>query len=203
MKKCMMMIAIAALAAGSAFAEEGEGGAQPQKGKAWNRDGAGGPPCAQMDKRGGKGGPMSPEMKAQMRAVHQEIRALGQAARAVTNEAAQAEIVAQLRAKLGEVSDRMQKHQEERLAQAEERLVGLKAKIEESKANRDSRIEEQIQRILSGERPPQSDAFKRFPHAKGGQGGGEGEYRGDKDRGPRGKGKGMRGEEEDEEEDKD
>lgn len=198
MKKTMLMIAIAALAAGSAFAEEGhnEGPGCPQGKKAWDRDGGGKPSCCQMDKRGGKdrpGGPMDPAMMEQMKADHKAIKELGEAARAETDEAKKAELVGQLRAKLGEVADRMQAHREQRLAdiqaQADERIAQMKARFEEDKANRDSRIEEQVQRILSGERPERPAAFDRFPNAKGGKG----EYR-DDDQGRRGHGRDGRGE---------
>ena len=197
MKRYMMALMIAALAAGTAFAEEGDDDQENTRGKAWshggddqpgwqNRDNGGdrdrergGKQARNKDKRGGKdrpGGPMDPAMMEQMKADHKEIKALGEAARAVTNEAAKAEIVAQLRAKLGEVADRMQVMQEKRLAQAEEHLVALKAKIEDSKANRDKLIEEQVQRVLSGERPQHPDRFKDFPNAKHGmpEGGPEG-----------------------------
>ena len=178
MKKFMLMMAMVAIAAGTAFAEEGDDGAQHQKGKArgkqaWgqNDDRGGQDRGDRMDKRGGKdhpGGPMDPVMMEQMKADHKEIKALGEAARSVTNEAAKAEIVAQLRGKIGEVADRMQVMQEKRLAQAEERLTELKAKIEESKTNRDALIEEQVQRVLKGERPQRPDRFKDFPNAKHG-----------------------------------
>ena len=172
MKKTMLMIAIAALAAGSALAREGnaEGRECPQGKKAWNHEDGGKPAWAPRDERRDErpGGPMSPEMMEQMRDDHQAIRKLGEAARSETDAAKKAELVAQLRAKLGEIADRMQAHQEERLAQAEERLAGLKTRIEEDKANRDAHIDEQVQRILSGERPGRPDAFREFPHAKGG-----------------------------------
>lgn len=176
MKTALAILLTALLAAGAAFAQEGNEPV-PAPDTAQAGAPAGGPPPWAKMQRGGPpmSGPMSPEMMKEMRAANQEIKALGDAARAVTNEAAKAEIVAQLRAKLGEVADRMQKHQEERLAQAQERLSGLQERIEYSKTNRDKLIEEQIQRILSGERPPQSEAFDRFPHAKGAQPGGEGE----------------------------
>ena len=32
-------------------------------------------------------------------------------------------------------------------------------------------LDEQVQRVLSGEKPQRPDAFKRFPHAKGNLGG--------------------------------
>lgn len=172
MKKTMLMIAIAALAAGSAFAQRGDGRAMKRGRAAEDCDMTGPGPMAGKAMRGDRrcpGGPMSPEMMEQMRAEHRAIRALGEAARAETDEAKKAELVAQLRTKLGEVAGLMQKKQEERLAQAEERLAGLKTKVEASQAERDSRIEAQVQRILSGERPERyPDAFKNHPNAKGG-----------------------------------
>ncbi len=216
MKAYLMALMIAAVAAGTAFAEEGEDGGQHCKGKSWGNDPGGKQAWGQRDEREGQdrncgerqewgqdkrgerpGGPMDPAMMEQMKADHKAIRELGDAARAVTNEAAKAEIVAQLRAKIGEVADRMQAHQEQRLAQAEEHLAALKAKIEESKANRDQLIDEQVQRVLSGERPPRPERFGDFPHAKGGRGG-EGEYR-DDDSGRRGHDRDMRGDDDEDE----
>ena len=165
MKNAMMLIAVAALAAGSAFANEGQDDSQDRKGK-WNRQGRG----AQMEGRGGEnrpGGPMSPEMMQEMRDEHRAIKALADSARAETDEAKKAELVAQLRSKLGDVADRIQKHQDQRLAQAEERLAGLKERIEYAKTNRDSMIDEQLQRILSGERPRRHESFGDHPFAKG------------------------------------
>jgi len=169
MRKYMLMIAMAALVAGSAFAQEGESKPDCSKGKAWNREDGGQDRWSQMDKRGERPhGPMDPEMMEQMRANHKAIKELGDAARAETDPAKKAEIVSQLRAKLGEVADLMQKKREERLTQAEGRLAELKAKIEDSKTNRDKLIEEQVERVLAGERPMRPEAFDRFPNAKGG-----------------------------------
>ena len=55
-----------------------------------------------------------------MRATHEAIRDLAEAARLETDPAKKAELVAQLRTKLGDLGDRMQANQEKRLAQAEE-----------------------------------------------------------------------------------
>ena len=185
MKTYMMALMIAAVAAGTAFAEEGNDDQEYRHGKAWSHGNGdqqgwgqrGDQDCEhgnqqgwnRQDRRGGRpGGPLDPAEMEQMKADHKAIRELGEAARAVTNEAAKAEIIAQLRAKLGEVADRMQANQEKRLAQAEERIADLKAKIEDSKTNRDSLIEEQVQRVLKGERPGRPETFDRFPNAKGG-----------------------------------
>ena len=172
MKKCMLMIAVAALAAGSAFAQESNpGDGCPPGKKAWSHHNDNQQGWGQMDKRGGKdrpGGPLDPAEMEQMRAKHEAIRDLAGAVRLETDPAKKAALVEQLRAKLGEIADRMQVHQEERLAQAEECLAGLKEKIEYGKTHRAELIEEQVQRILSGERPKRPAAFDKFPNAKHG-----------------------------------
>jgi hypothetical protein len=163
------MIAVAALAAGTAFAQEGANEYPAHKGKNWNCDGGGPPAWAQMDKRGRRPeGAVDPETMEQMRKIHSEIRDLAGAARLETDETRKADLVARLRAKLGEAADLMQAKQEKRLAQAEERLADLKAKIEYSKANREQMLDEQVQRVLAGEKPKRPEIFDRFPHAKGG-----------------------------------
>jgi hypothetical protein len=199
MKRTLMALMIAAVAAGTAYAQEGNDEQEGHGGKSWNhgngdqqgwnqRDergdqdrGNGDRQEWKQDRRGGKqawgqdkrdgdrpSGPMDQAMMEQMRTYHKAIKDLGDAARAETDEAKKAEIVAQLRTKIGEVSDLMQKKWEERLTQAEGRLAELKAKIEESKANRDGMIDEQVKRILSGEKLQHHGGFPGFPNAKGG-----------------------------------
>ena len=193
MNKHLTLLAAAALVAGTVFAQDESGPASappPGPQPSWSR--AGGPPGRnQMERRPGPGvaGPMAPEMLEQMRAEHKAIRDLGEAARAATNETQKAELVAQLRTKLGEVADRMQAHQEQRLAQAEQQLAGLKERIEYARTNRDKMLDEQVQRILSGEHPGRPGAFDKFPHAKGGQPGGA-DRAGENWRGKRGRGPG-------------
>lgn len=169
MKKTLLMIALAALAAGPAFAQEEGQDSPARKGKNWDRDGGGAPPWVQNDKRGRRPeGPVDPETMEQMRKIHSEIRDLAGAARLETDEARKADLVARLRTKLGEAADLMLAKQEKRLAQAEEKIAKLKEKIEYSKANREKLLDEQVQRVLSGEKPMRPEAFDRFPHAKGG-----------------------------------
>ena len=172
MKKTLMLMTVAALAAGVACAQNaGDDNAGCPAGKSRNREGGHGG-WNQTDKRGDRfNGPVDAETMQKMRATHEEIRDLAGAARIETDEAKKAEIVARLRAKLGEVADLMQVKQEQRLAQAEERLAGLKERIEYAKTHREEMLDEQVQRVLSGERPQRPEAFKRFPHAKGGMGG--------------------------------
>ena len=169
MKMTLMLMTAAALAAGAACAQD-VGGDTPgcPAGKPKGRDG-GHPGWSQMDKRGERpDGPADTETLRKMRAIHEEIRDLAGAARVETDPAKKTEIVARLRAKLGDVADFMQAKQEQRLAQAEERLGDLKERIEYAKAHRDEMLDNQVQRILAGERPGPSDAFQRFPRAKGG-----------------------------------
>ncbi len=170
MKKTLMLMTVAALAAGVACAQSaGDDNAGSPPGKAWGREGGRGG-WNQADKRTDRpAGPVDAETMQKMRATHEEIRDLAGAARIETDEAKKAELVARLRAKLGEVADLMQAKQEQRLAQAEERLAGLKERIEYAKTHREEMLDEQVQRVLSGERPRRPDAFKQFPHAKGGQ----------------------------------
>ena len=169
MKKTLMLMTVAALAAGVACAQSAGGdNAGCPSGKAQGREGGHGG-WNQMDKRGDRlAGPVDAETMQKMRAIHEEIRDFAGAARIETDATKKAEIVARLRAKLGEVADLMQVKQEQRLAQAEERLAGLKDRIEYAKTHREEMLDEQVQRVLSGERPHRPDAFKQFPHAKGG-----------------------------------
>lgn len=197
MKKIMILTTLAALAAGTAFAQEGDDRGHGND-RDWNREGGGQHGnWSQRDERNDRqgwnqdrrgwdqnrrgdeqrpGGPVDPALMQQMRDLNKAIRTLGESARAETNETAKAELVTQLKAKLGEVADLIQSGQEKRIAQAEERLASLKAKIEDSKKNRDSLIDEQVQRILSGEKPQRHDGYPGFPNAKGGHPEGGSEY---------------------------
>ncbi len=197
MKKIMILTTLAALAAGTAFAQEGDDRGSSND-RDWNRD-SGGQHNSwnQRDERNDRqgwnqdrrgwdqnrrgdeqrpGGPVDPALMQQMRDLNKAIRTLGESARAETNETAKAELVTQLKAKLGEVANLIQSGQEKRIAQAEERLASLKAKIEDSKKNRDSLIDEQVQRILSGEKPQRHGGYPGFPNAKGGHPEGGSEY---------------------------
>ena len=179
MNKTLILIAIAALAAGTAYAQPGQGRGHMRGDRAAEDcDLSGGGPRVDKAMRGPdqrgpnrekRGGPMSDEMRADMRAQHQAIRDLVGAARFESDDAKKAELVDQLRTKLGAIADRVQAHQKERLAQAEERLASLKDRIATTDAERDTLIDEQIQRLLAGERPGRPAAFDDFPYAKGGR----------------------------------
>jgi len=162
MKKLLLTLTMVAVMANVAFAERGDGN-RHHGNKSWG----------QMDKRGGHGhprGPMDEETMSLMRAHYTIIRDLGKQAREETDEVKKAELITELRVKLNEVTDLMVKKQEARLAHAEERLTGLKEKIEAAKTDREKMIDEKLERILSGERPDRRpDAFNEHPYAKGGR----------------------------------
>ena len=178
MKKYLMTFLTMALAAGTAFAQEGgpgPNGPPDQPGTA----GMNGPPGNGQPARGADqsrpGEAMSPEMQNQMRADQRAIAQLGEAARAATDPAEKAKIVEQLRAKLNEIASRVQTHHEERIAQAEKYLENLRDNLQKEKDNRAGQIEEQIQRILSGELPRQPPDQSGGPGAPNGQRGGNGQ----------------------------
>ena len=185
MKTTMTSLLALALATGAALAHDDceRGQREQRRGPPPEERDADGP-MARKAMRGGEGrpgpggewrrgdrpdGPISPQIREEIRAEHRAIRDLGMAARNETDPAKKAELVGQLRAKLGEIADRIQAHQEERLAQAEERFDALRERIEHAKANRDALIEEQVQNILEGKRPSGPAGIERFPHAKGGR----------------------------------
>lgn len=186
MKKTLILTSLALLVASVAFAEKGSG-----RGEGKMRARAGDCPMAGTEQprwghndpaEAGRyaGGPLDAETMQKMRGLHKAMRSLGEAARLETDEAKKAELVAQLRDKIGEAVDLAQASKEKRLAQAEERLAALKAQIESCKGDRDQLIEAQLQRILNNERPDTREPFKKFPHAKG-----AGSESGHKHRGPK------------------
>lgn len=196
MKKTLLTLLILALAAGTGFAEKYEDDGNWKSGKSWNCDSGerhGGydrdddqdqagdryerkrsrkdKSDWKRDKRGGqdrRGGP-DQETKELMKAYHTIIRDLGKQARAETDEARKAELVEQLRIKLNEAADLMERKQAQRLIKAEQMLDKLRARIEEARANRESHIEEQLDRILSGKPPRRPESLGGFRNDKRGR----------------------------------
>jgi len=94
---------------------------------------------------------INPEQMEKMKAQHEELMKLGEAARKETDPAKKEVLVGQLRAKLTEIADKMQAEGKKRLEQAEKELPKLREKLAEAEKNKTARIEEQVQRILAGE----------------------------------------------------
>lgn len=170
MKKLFITLMIAAIAAGAAYAdkEKGKQDGNRKQDRAWG----------EMGNRGQMGRPDGPNRES-MELMHAHfviIRDLGERARAETDEAQKAELVAELRKELNITADLMEANQAKRLAKATARLEKLESRLEEAKANRDQMIEDRLQRILSGEGPgPRGDGEGR--RDRGGKGRGDGEGR--------------------------
>jgi septal ring factor EnvC (AmiA/AmiB activator) len=93
------------------------------------------------------------EKMAKMKAAHEGLMKLGEAARNETDPAKKEALIGQLRTKLTEDADKMLIEQKKRLEKAEKEVPKLKKRMEEFEKNKSARIEEQIQRILTGESP--------------------------------------------------
>jgi predicted nuclease with TOPRIM domain len=99
----------------------------------------------------GKRPQMSPEQKEKMRARHEEIKTLGEAARSETDPAKKEVLVGQLRTKLTEMADERQAEMKKRIDNAEKELPKLQERMTEAEKNKSANIEKQVQRILAGE----------------------------------------------------
>jgi uncharacterized protein YdeI (YjbR/CyaY-like superfamily) len=96
---------------------------------------------------------MNPEQRAKVKAYYEEIHKLAEAARAEADPVKKEQLVDQLRAKLTEGAERMQAEFHKRLEQAEKDVVKMRERLEKSEANMSARVEEHLQKILSGEYP--------------------------------------------------
>ncbi len=100
-----------------------------------------------------------------MKAMHEALKQLGEAARNETDPAKKEALIGELRTKLTAIADRIQAEQKKRLEQAGKEMKNLEKRIADYEANKSTRIEEQIQRILAGEplRGPGEGQHKKGP----------------------------------------
>jgi len=96
---------------------------------------------------------ISEEQHQKIRAQRERIIALAKAARNETDEVHKAEIVKQLRAKLTEGAERMQEAFRKRLERAEKGVEKMRARLADAEKNREKKVEEHLQKLLSGEVP--------------------------------------------------
>jgi hypothetical protein len=94
---------------------------------------------------------MNHERMQQMRAERDEIMRLGEAARNETDPAKKEKLVGELRSKLSTVDDQIHEMHQARLEQAEKDLVKLRERMEQAEENREQRIDNMVERILSKE----------------------------------------------------
>lgn len=106
---------------------------------------------AKMEKMKGQ---MTPEQMAKiekMKATHEELMKLGEAARNESDPVKKEALVADIRAKLTEIADKMQAEAKKRIAQASDETGKLQKKVADYENNKAARIEEQVQKILAGQ----------------------------------------------------
>ncbi len=166
MKKWMMIVLLGTLTAGLAVAEETK---VPWYKKMFGKSAddqtqvippapAAPAPALEMQRMhrpegpGGKHLPqVTPEQKEKIKAQHEALMKLGDMARNETDPVKKEALVAELRTKLTEIADKIQAEAKKRLEKAEQDLPKLRERLAEAEKNKTARIEEHVQRILSGE----------------------------------------------------
>jgi len=131
-------------------------------------------PQQQQMRRGPQGGqrsPMSEKKRVEMRAKHEKMKAereavekLTEAARSEADPVKKEELISQLRTKLTEGAVKMHEMHGKRLEKAEAEVAKMKKRLTEAGKNIDQKVEEHLQKLLSGERPERP---KGGPHRKG------------------------------------
>jgi len=157
MKKWILMTLIVALTAGIAVAQEAEK-------SPWWKFGMGKTEVKEdVQRQPGQAGryghpQMSPEQREQMKKTHAELKALAETARNETDPVKKEALIDQLRIKVTEVADKMQKQHRQRILKAERNIAKLKERMAEAEKNRPQMIEKRVQQLLSGEqhRPPRA-----------------------------------------------
>ncbi|MEI7851586.1 MAG: hypothetical protein WCH86_07110 [Kiritimatiellales bacterium] len=112
------------------------------------------PETSNMKRAEGKGDQqkqLSPEQKEKIKARHEELKNLGEAARNETDPAKKDALVGQLRAKLTEMADERLADKKKRIDNVEKDISELKENLEKAVKNKSANIEKQLQRILAGE----------------------------------------------------
>lgn len=114
---------------------------EPEMPRAPRREGAAGERLMQIN----------PQAVEKMKAQHEALMKLGEAARNEIDPVKKEVLVNELRAKLTEIADRTLAAQRKRLERAESELPKLRERLANAEKNKEARIEEQLQKILSGE----------------------------------------------------
>ena len=162
MKKWMAVILVGTVTAGLAMAEETK---VPWYKKMFGKNAdeqtqvipaAPAPEAPQMKRPEGMGEKfmqMSPEQKEQMKANHEALMKLGEAARTETDPVKKEALIKEIRAKVTEVMDKDLAEKKKRLEQAETDMPKLKERLADAEKNKAARIEERVKQIVSGEMP--------------------------------------------------
>lgn len=92
-----------------------------------------------------------PEQMEKMKARHEAMMKLGEAARNETDPAKKEALISEIRVKITEMVDKALADQKQRIEKAEGELPKLKQRLEDAEKNKATRIEELVQRIVSGQ----------------------------------------------------
>ena len=109
----------------------------------------------------------SQEQREKMKAQYEAIRKLAEAIRSETDPVKKEELTRQLRATLTEGAKQMQARFQKRIEQAEKELEKMKERLQKGEAEMAQRVEEHLQRLLSGEKPERRRQSKEGMQAEG------------------------------------
>jgi len=93
----------------------------------------------------------------EMKARHNELKSLAVAARSETDPAKKEALIEQIRTKMTAGAEKMQEGFRKRLEKAERDVEKMKQRLADAEKNRDQRVEENIQRLLAGEKMERPD----------------------------------------------
>ena len=118
------------------------------------------PSQPQMRRSGGRRPPMSEKKRAEMKARHEKMRAeheaiqkLADAARNETDPVKKAELTKQLRTRVAENAEKMQAYFRKRLEVAEQGVEKMKERLAKAEKEKETRIDQHVEDLLSGKKP--------------------------------------------------
>lgn len=96
---------------------------------------------------------ISEKQRAEMKAHYEAVHQLAEAARTETDPAKKAELTEKLRVILTEGAQKMQARFRKRVEKAEQDLAKMKERLEKGEVEMEQRVDEHLQKLLSGEKP--------------------------------------------------
>jgi hypothetical protein len=126
------------------------------------------PPGADREKREDYHRPkFTEEQRAEMKAQYEAIKKLAEAIRSETDPVRKEALTSQLRAKLTEGAEKIQMQYRKRIEDAERDLAKMKERLKKREADLEQRVEEKLQKIISGEDPGRRDGPEKDRRPKG------------------------------------
>jgi len=118
-------------------------------------------------KPGGQRPQISEEKRAEMKAKHEAVWKLADAARTETNPVKKEALIADIRVEVTKMVDKMQAEQKKRLEKAEQELPKLRERLATAEKNKEQKIEEHVQKLLAGKKMGRPEG--KHPGQKGPQ----------------------------------